>query len=296
MNKSFRFEPSWFCEPGTWLKAGFHCHTINSDGGLTPEATVKNYREKGFQCLGITDHAQVTSVENFSDSDFIGIDSTENGGDPDVIGIGVANVVPKELSLPERTQALAHQGGFTIAAHPTYCAVTPDMYVNCPDLMAIEIYNAYCDEAYANGFATELWDMVLGQGKKIWGVASDDAHLNPRKRYYSDAGRAWVEIWSEELSRAAILHSLKRGSFYSTQGPKFMSITVETSTIKLTCSPVAQVRWRTFGNVGFVEYAPEDGSLTESILPEWFKPRVFVRIELIDHQGKKAWSNPFFIE
>lgn len=296
MNKSFRFEPSLFCEPGTWIKAGLHCHTLNSDGGLTPEATVRYYRDKGFQCLGITDHAQVTSVEGFSDNDFIGIDSTENGGVPDVIGVGVTATSPKELSLLERTQALVNQGGFTVAAHPTYCAVTPDMYVNCPNLMAMEIYNAYCDEAYSNGLATELWDMVLGQGKRIWGVAADDAHLNPRKRYYSDAGRAWVEIWAEEFSCVAILRSLKRGSFYSTQGPKFTSITVEASTIRLTCSPVVQVRWRTFGNVGFVHYAPEDDSLTQSILPEWFKPRLFVRIELVDSQGKKAWSNPFFIE
>jgi len=296
VNERFRFEPSWFCQSGTWVKAGFHCHTLNSDGGLTPEATVKHYREKGFQCLGITDHAQVTSVEGFSDNDFIGINSTENGGVPDVIGVGITTTASKELSLPERTQALVQQGGFTIAAHPTYCAVTPDMYVNCPDLMAMEIYNAYCDEAYANGLATELWDMVLGQGKRIWGVAGDDAHLNPRKRYYSDAGRAWVEICAEELSRAAILGALQCGAFYSTQSPKFTSITVEASTIRLTCSPVTQVRWRTFGKVGYVEYAPEGGSITQSILPKWFKPRVFVRIELIDHQGKKAWSNPFFIE
>ncbi len=125
MNKNFRFEHSWFCEPGTWFKAGFHCHTINSDGGLTPEATVKHYREKGFQCLCITDHAQVTSVEGFSDNDFIGINSTENGGDPDVIGIGVDTAVPKELSLPERTQALAHQGGFTIAWNGRIHACNP---------------------------------------------------------------------------------------------------------------------------------------------------------------------------
>ena len=296
MNEAWTFEPSPFSEPGMWVKTGFHCHTLNSDGGLTPEETVQRYRDRGFRCLGITDHRQVTPMESFSEDGFIGIDSTENGGDPDVIGVGVHSAVSKDVPFPERVRALAQQGGFTIAAHPTYCAVTPDVFVHCPDLMAMEIYNAYCDEAYTNGIATELWDMVLGQGKRIWGIAGDDAHLKPKKRYYSDAGKAWVEVWAATLSREAILHALKQGAFYSTQGPRFENIAVEGSPIRVACSPVSQVRWRTWGSVGFVDYAPEGGCLVQSALPEWFRPRVFVRIELLDERGKRAWSNPFFVQ
>jgi len=199
------------------------------------------------------------------------------------------------MSFQERAEDLAKQGAFTIGAHPTFSAVTPKIYVSCPDLMAMEIYNAYCDEAYASGTATELWDMVLGQGKRIWGIAGDDAHLNPKKRYYSRAGLAWVEIWSEEFSRKSIQKSLKQGLFYSTQGPEFRIIEVEPNRIKIECSPVAQVRWITFGDVGFVDYASESSFLTHSFLPEWFEPNIFVRIELVDDKGKRAWSNPFFV-
>ncbi len=280
---------------GLWVKGGFHCHTVNSDGGLSPEETVRTYREKGFNCLGITDHAHITPIENFSDEGFVGIDSTENGGDPDIIGIGVDEVLPKKLPLAERAQKLAEQGGFTIAAHPTYCAVTPDVYINCPGLHAMEIFNAYCDLAYTNGYATELWDMVLGSGKKIWGLATDDAHLNSKKRFYSDAGNAWIEILTKGFSRESIIESLKRGSFYSTQGPRFYDIEAQNSNISITCSPVAQVRWRTFGKRGYVHY-PEGKSITKSVLPQWLKPRTFIRIELVDSDGKKAWSNPFWVK
>lgn len=89
----------------------------------------------------------------------------------------------------------------------------------------MEIYNAYCDAAYANGYATELWDMVLSQGKQVLGVAGDDAHLNREKRYYSDAGLGWNEIWAESLTTAAILDSLKQGAFFATQGPTIEKIT-----------------------------------------------------------------------
>jgi predicted metal-dependent phosphoesterase TrpH len=295
MDADYGFDASPLVLSGSRIRAGFHCHTLHSDGGLSPASTVNEYRAKGYQCLGITDHFGVTPTAAFTASDFVGIDSTENGGYPDVIGVGVTSAVPADWPLSERASALASQGAFTIAAHPTYCAATPEMYTNAADLMAIEIYNAYCDEAYCNGLATELWDMVLGQGKRLWGVAGDDAHLNRSKRYYSRAGRAWVEIWSATFTHDAILSALKRGAFFSTQGPRFERIEIRQDGIQIECSAVRQVRWRTFGKVGFVDYADAGASLTHSALPNWYHPTAFVRIELVDDQGKKAWSNPFFV-
>ena len=289
-------EPTPFVGPGRWIKAGFHCHTLHSDGGLTPEETARTYRDLGYGCLGITDHHVVTDGEGLSTPEMLLINATENGGDPDIIGVGVAEAAPFHWSLNQRAAALARQGGFVIAAHPHYCAVDLDDYVNCPDLHAREILNAYCDQAYANGLATEVWDMVLGRGKRVWGVAGDDAHLNPKKRYYSHAGQAWVEVWARELSQAGVLDALHAGAFYSTQGPRFTAIEADGPEMHIACTPVAQVRWRTYGRVGFVDYAPEGGDLTRSALPDWFEPRVYVRVELVDRQGRRAWSNPVFAE
>lgn len=304
------FEPSPFASPGQWIKTALHFHTSNSDGGLSPEDAVKLHRSMGYKCVGITDHSKVTPAHIFTDENFVGIDSTENGGQPDVVGIGVKKAVPRNLSFNDRVTGLAQQGGFTIGAHPRHGAVTPETYVNCRDLMAMEICNAYCDMFYANGIATELWDMVLGQGKRLWGVASDDAHLKPKWDCFSKAGQGWVEVWAEELSAKAIMSALKGGAFYSTRGPTFKSICVESSTITVETSPVAQIRWRTFGRIGYVAYPAEGAScLTQSTLgivhdPKQqdcknimeFAARTFVRIELIDHNGKEAWSNPFFLE
>ena len=296
MSSPFRFEAAPAGLAGRRIKAGFHCHTTESDGGLSPEETVARYYAKGFQCLGITDHAKVTPVERLPGNEFLAIAATENGGMPDIIAVGIDAPVPRELPLAERAAMLGDKGGFTIAAHPTYCGVLPEAYAECPDLMAMEIYNAYCDAAYANGYALELWDMILGQGKRIWGVAGDDAHLNPKKRHYSDVGLGWNEIWADVPTPDAVVGALKRGAFFSTQGPVFEEIVVEPDAIRIECSPVAQVRWRTFGSAGQVEYAPEGASLTCSALPEWFRPNIFVRIELVDGESRKAWSNPFFVE
>jgi hypothetical protein len=261
---------------------------------MSPRDTVERYRTKGFQCLGITDHRQVTPIVDLATPDLLAIPATENGGDPDIVAVGVSACVPKDLPLSERASRPANQGGFTIAAHPSYCGVLPDVCAGCADLMAMEIYNAYCDAAYANGYALELWDMVLGLGKRIWGVAGDDAHLNPRKRHYSDAGLGWVEVWADALAQEPVLRALKQGRFFSTQGPGFDRIEVEDGTIRIRCSPVRQVRWRTWGSVGHVEYAAAGSYLETAALPNGFRPNRYVRIELVDHEGKRAWSNPIF--
>ena len=295
MTAPFRFEIAPSRLSGHRIKAGFHCHTVDSDGGLSPEETAERYYSKGFRCLGITDHFRVTRVGRGPGEDFLAIGATENGGDPDIIAVGIDRPAPQDLTLAERATALSDQGGFTIAAHPAYCSALPVTYVECANLMAMEIYNAYCDAAYANGYALELWDMVLGQGKRIWGVAGDDAHLNPRKRHYSDAGLGWIEIWADSLAQEPVLKALKQGVFFSTQGPMFDDIVVEERAIRLKCTPVEQVRWRTYGSVGYVEYATGDSALTSSSLPDWFRPNKYVRIELVDRDGKKAWSNPIFV-
>ena len=82
----------------------------------------------------------------------------------------------------------------------------------------------------------------------------------------------------------------------TTQGPRFASFTVDDAGIRITCDPVAEVRWRTFAKVGHVDYAPQDGGLSESRLPDGFTPRGYVRIELVGHDRKRAWSNPFFVQ
>jgi hypothetical protein len=290
---TFELAPAIFSGPR--IKTGFHCHTVNSDGGLTPLETVETYRKLGFQCLCITDHRHVTPTDGLSDSGFICLPSTENGGMPDILAAGVETAVDTTLPLPDRARLLAGQGGFTVAAHPTYCAALPEAYLACENLHALEIYNAYCDNAYVNGCATELWDMVLGQGKRVFGVAGDDAHLNPKKGYYSHAGLAWNEVWAGEFSETGVLAALKTGAFFSTQGPMFERIEVVDGAIRIECSPVKQVRWRTFGHAGFVDHAPDGAFLTHSALPDRLQPRVFVRIELVDHNHRCAWSNPFFV-
>lgn len=53
------------------FKANLHAHTTLSDGKLTPEQSVKAYREKGYQILALTDHEAPCAHHGFTTEDFL---------------------------------------------------------------------------------------------------------------------------------------------------------------------------------------------------------------------------------
>lgn len=298
MNQSeVRFEDPGFSDSGIWVKTALHCHSTYSDGAIEPDEVVERHRLKGYGCVSVTDHGAVFSTESLSRKSLIGINGTENGGEPDIVAIGAKRAVESSLPLAERATALAEQGAFTIGAHPPYCRVYPEDYLACKNLMAMEIYNAYRDHTQANGIATELWDMILGRGKRIYGVATDDAHFRNKRDWYSDCGHGWVEIQVADFTAEALLAGLKHGHFFSTQGPRFTEFHVSGSVIEIACTAVKEVRFRSFGSEGYVQRpGSRSDSLTEASLPRGFVPDTYVRIELVDHFGLRAWSNPVFVE
>ena len=52
-------------------KANLHCHSILSDGRLSPEELVEAYRDKGYSVLAITDHEATYDHSHLSTQDFL---------------------------------------------------------------------------------------------------------------------------------------------------------------------------------------------------------------------------------
>lgn len=59
------------------FKANLHAHTVLSDGKLTPEESVKAYKEKGYQILALTDHEAPHTHHGFTTEDFLMITGYE---------------------------------------------------------------------------------------------------------------------------------------------------------------------------------------------------------------------------
>ena len=88
-------------------------------------------------------------------------------------------------------------GGFAAVAHPHHLGLCWEDLEAAGDVDALEIFNNYCDIAYADGYAVEMWDLLLRAGHRLWGIAADDAHLNPKKGVFSPAGCAWVAVQAD---------------------------------------------------------------------------------------------------
>jgi predicted metal-dependent phosphoesterase TrpH len=62
---------------GKWYKAALHLHTTSSDGDADVATRLKQYREKGFDVVAITDHRTTNDLTGFSDKDFLALSSIE---------------------------------------------------------------------------------------------------------------------------------------------------------------------------------------------------------------------------
>ena len=114
---------------------------------------------------------------------------------------------------------------------------------------------------------------------------------------------------SESLEPEALLASLKAGQFYSSQGPQFYEVSVTRDEVKVVCSPVDTITV-TCGNSRAV--AREGSSLTEASFdisalhkfwtgkdretPKLVEPVPWIRVTLIDHGWRRAWTNPIWMD
>ena len=67
-------------------KANLHCHSILSDGNLTPEALKALYKSHGYDILAITDHERPHHHQQLAEPDFLLITGYECYIRPDKLG------------------------------------------------------------------------------------------------------------------------------------------------------------------------------------------------------------------
>ena len=85
------------------------------------------------------------------------------------------------------------------------------------------------------------------------------------------------------------MDALFAGRFYASQGPK-MDVRWDGKTVKVRCTPAQQVIF--YSNVVYTSPRVSKGfGLTETEYTplDW---ETFIRVEVIDANGKMAWSSP----
>ena len=198
--------------------------------------------------------------------------------------------VHREIAMQAETlQAARHQGALLIWAHPYWTGNSPAEGLR-HNFHGMEIYNhsSHCENG--SGYALSHWDRVLNQHPDFLGFATDDSHFVPDQEYWKGG---WIMVNACACTREEILHNIRRGNFYATQGPEFKTIEYASNSIKVETSPVAYIRLIGSRMAGSWIKAREAVPLlqAEFQLPsDW----PYARIEIEDIHGKRAWSNPLW--
>ena len=292
---------------GRFFRGNLHTHTELSDG-MRPIAEVVNiYKDLGYDFLAITDHNRLFKSEEFNNSFYIvpalEIHSSKPGSDHThhVVALTTydneAVVHGQIFDNVEWTDSydacdgickMMESNGFDMVyCHAVWSRTKPDEFRN-PAFMAMEVYNGLCDVNYGQGNQEIYWDEILRGGLKLWGVAADDCH--GKDTHY---GRGFVMVKADSLDDHSILDSLRTGAFYASQGPEIYDFKVEDGKAYIECSPAVTITFITYEHRGFSFNYDVPQTKAEII----FNPNIdYIRAEVTDANGKKAWTNPIFLK
>jgi hypothetical protein len=300
-----------FAAPGRFWKGNLHTHSTRSDGILAPEEVCRRYREMGYDFLALTDHFigaygyPIVDTIPFRTNDFTTILGAElhsgamaNGELWHILAVGLPpdfaaprspdfHVHPGQETGPDLAARAVAAGAFVAIAHPQWSALTLADARAVTAAHAVEIYNHGCAIGCDRPDGAAIADLLSAEGRRLYLIATDDAHF-----YEPDHFGGWVMVKATENQPDALLRALKAGQFYASQGPDLHDVSFDGSAITVRSSPVSTVIVQ---GAGTGTQNRHGEGMTEVTIPlERVARSPFLRVTVVDAQGKRAWSNPIY--
>lgn len=290
------------------LRGALHCHTTRSDGCKTPAETLKFYAGLGYDFAAITDHDCYNFRNDAPQTGMLVLPGVEIEGKLQgdlpyhvfhVLGIGrgyekgvtyeqdqhitPGKVADQHAFIPYVRDLQGH-GNLTVYCHPQWSATPAREFEAIPGNFAMEIWNTSCYVENDMDTNACYWDELLAQGKRIFGVATDDAHVDAHYNL------GWVMVRARK-EPGAVLDALRAGAFYSSCGPEIYDFYVDEGRAYICCSPC--------GSICFVydrtpSYQAVGDGLREA--GDRLPPGItYVRGVCKDSRERRAWTNPIFL-
>ncbi len=187
------------------VMADLHVHTNYSKDGFEEISNMfKTAKEKGINCIAITDHNSVAGLKEAKvlakKHRIILIPGVEiSSADGDIIALGVEKNIPRGLSAEETIKKIHEFGGLAVAVHPYGNLLHGNILgdkVKQLKFDAIEAINGRCP--MQNKKATDVAESFL-----IPKVAGSDAHIS------SEIGNAYTLVEGKTVKE--ILENIRRG-------------------------------------------------------------------------------------
>jgi len=277
---------------GHWLRGNLHTHTLQSDGDRLPQAIVTDYARRGYDFLMISDHDIHTGATAYARLDAHGMilipgnEISRNG--PHLLHVNSDRRLEPLADRQAVIDTIRATHGFAIVNHPNWeqrfdhCSIAN---LNAwQGYVGVEIYNGSIGRTDGSPYATNKWDMLLAQGRRIWGFAHDDSHIA------GDIGSGWNMVYTRRRTVSAICQALLQGQFYASTGVVIARIQVNRRRIRIETKNAQRIV--ALHQVG-QRFATADRRVLEVEVPATAS---YVRFECWGPGESFAWTQPFFIQ
>lgn len=216
----------------TWQRVEMHCHTVASDGDMTPKELVQNAIKRGYKAICLTDHnttSNVSAVEEWGDKYNLavvrGIEWTTFWGHLTVIGgnspVNWLDLMPRNINA---CIVKARQSGDIITlAHPKrigwpLCAGCHNDFTltNWDYLTSYEVWSHYePNVSPADLQAKKEWISLLDKGYKLAALYGYDWHAP------DEGGPSYAYTYlgiDGILDRESVVQAVENGRTYITMG------------------------------------------------------------------------------
>ncbi len=299
-----------------WLKGNLHTHSTNSDGDSPPEHVAEWYGDNGYDWLCLSDHDHLTILDEAAAGSakwpllVPGQEVTSRLG-PDgevpvhVNGYGISHTVKEAVegtivhALQHNVDAIIEAGGLASVNHPNFrWAIGHEDLLQVTGYRFIEVYNGHPASNNEGGgglpSVDAIWDRLLSAGRRVWGIAVDDAHefQGEFNSQVSNPGRGWIQLKAAGLDAASILQAMDDGDFYASNGVTLGELRSTTREIVIEIDPEPDARYTTV-------FTGQDGArlhVSDTLTPRYqpSKHDSYVRATVYSSRGTKAWTQPVF--
>jgi hypothetical protein len=302
-------------QSGLWFRGNTHAHTTESDGDSSPEYVARWYRDHGYDFLVLSDHNVFTdpgTLASLVDSSFLLIPGEEvtssfESAPVHVNGLNLPGLVEARSAeslvgtIQANVDAIREVDGVPHINHPNFqWAFSESELLRIERDRLLEIWNGHPtvhnDGGGGSASLEEIWDTLLTAGKRMYGIAVDDAH-HFQGEFTADRanpGRGWIAIRAASLEATALMEALEAGHFYASTGVELTDVEVTNDRLAVHIAIDRDFRYTTtfIGSGGTILAETS----TNPAVYHLERDVGYVRARVRNSRGDLAWTQPVFVQ